>query len=717
MDDQQPEEIIKTDPLNLDIEDKELVDIIKNKIKTNEKEFEKKYKLKDRRERNEEYYEGKNTDPEDIKELEDYEGVWDDNLIWETERQLKAISVSKMPDFIVTPGKQGEEEQKISEDVSKVIDARSKQLERRQALTLAFKREPIDYFGCIKWMWNPEKGSNGDIEYTNPLGEDLVLDAFSRTQESSGMDMIAERLHPSIKELIVKFPKKKKDIIEEAESDGIKPNDDGEIDEKGLATTVHPWEVWFTWYDKVGDEWERIEGVAWKYGDTILHKMKDPNWDWSGEKRLFSYKNLLSEDSIRESIMSGEPINGYNEKTYYRNYFKNPEKPYIFMVSDQMGRSPISATSRIEQLILMQYTLDERGKIIAQKLKNRKKHVFSKDSGLKAEDIEELNLNDPDEDILVDGRVNDVHTTIDPDLPTAQEFKDYEDTRGRMKSKAGVNAVGGELQSNVATSNQIAREGNFTLNDSIVDETITYAAEKMVRADLQLTRLRRSEEDFVEVLGEDGKTTHFKFQRDMINDGMQVIATASGTDKIKAERRAMEMAQMKLIDPHTFYKDIGASDPMGRTMKLMLFLQSPAEYTAKYGMGLKDSQAMGDKLNGGAPTSGADGQQALLDIQQLQQGQQPQVPENMSPEYLDTFDKFLQSPEFQQLPPEIQQMITQYVQQLVQKAQSQADNPPSEQFGQGTNGMEGAVQQPNPQNTSAVPTEQPEAPQGSPRTL
>src|SRR3990167_10742026 len=99
----------------------------------------------------------------------------------------------------------------------------------------------------------------------------------------------------------------------------------------------------------------------------------------------------------------------------------------------------------------------------------------------------------------------------------------------------------------------------------------------MVRADLQLTKLRRNEEDFTEVLGEDGKTTFYKFQRDMINDGMQVIATASGTDKIRAERRAIDLAKLKMIDPHTFYKDVGASDPMGRTAKLMLFLQSPAE--------------------------------------------------------------------------------------------------------------------------------------------
>lgn len=710
MDEYQDDKVVKQDPLTLDIEDKELVKIIEAKIKTNEGEFDKKYNLKQRRERNEKYYLGKPIG--ELDGLKGYEGKWMDNVIWENERQLKAISTSKMPDFIVTPGKEGDEAQKIAEDISKVIDARSKLRERRRVLTLAFKREPLDFFGCVKWLWNPELGTNGDIEYKNVLGEDLVLDAFSDTNESSGMDMIAERLHVSLKEMIVRFPDKEKDILKAAEKDGIKQQEDEKVPEKSLATIVHPWEIWFTWYDKVGDKWEKIEGVAWKYHKEILHKMKDPNWDWGGEKRLFSYKDLLTEEKAREAVINNEEIPGFREEKVYRNYFKQPEKPYIFMVTDRLGKTPISASSRIEQLILMQYTLDERGKIIAEKLKNRTKNVFSKDGGLKAEDIEEMDLNDPDEDLLVDGDVRRTHGTIPPDLPTAQEFKDYADTRDRMFAKGGTNATRGEIQSDTATSNQIAREGNFTLNDSEVDETITYAAEKMVRADLQLTKLRRSEEDFTEVLGEDGKTTFFKFQRDQINDGMQVIATASGTDKIKAERRAMEMAQLKLIDPHTLYKDIGASDPMGRTKKLMLFLQSPSEYTAIYGLGLQDSQAQANALNG------EDSQQALLDIQQLQQGQRPQTPQNPTPEYLDTFNQFLQSQEFLSLSPEIQQLIQEFVQEVLSKAQGQAENPAASQFGQGGDFGQGQTnQQPSPTDTTNIATNPGELPQGSPRNL
>src|SRR3989304_7055196 len=335
----QSNKVTPQDPLNLDIKDDEFVKVIEARIKKNEDEFESKYHLKPRREKNEKYYKGEQID---VKNLKDYEGKWLDNVIWESERQLKAISVAKMPDFIVTPGVQGEEAQKIADDVSKVIDARSKKRERRQVLTMAFKREPLDFFGTIKWLWNPELGDHGDIEYKWVLGEDIVLDAFSNTNEANGMDMIAERLHTSLKEMIVRFPDKEKEILEQAKKDGITTDSEGKATEKGLATIVHPWEIWFTWYNKVTDKWERIEGVAWKYNKEILHKMRRPNWDWGGEKRLFSYKELLTEEKVREAIITEQNIEGFREEKVYRNYFKNPEKPYIFMCSDLLGKSPIS---------------------------------------------------------------------------------------------------------------------------------------------------------------------------------------------------------------------------------------------------------------------------------------------------------------------------------------------------------------------------------------
>ena len=662
------------DPLSLDIKDEVFTKVLKSRREESKKWFNSELDLEERVKRNLKYASGKEVV---VKDLKGYEGKWQDSVIWESEQQIRAIAFSRMPDIIVKPGREGEESQKTAEEVSKVVDTDLKKRERREVLQMAFEHEPSYLRGIIKWRWNPELGKNGDYDYEWVLPDDVIVDHTAKTNDQRDMDFIAQNLHPTIQELIMRFPDQKDKITEKAKKDGVQPDTSGEIPDKGLATKAKEvWETWFTHYEKHEDKYERIEGVAWTYYDLVLDKIKDPNWDWGGEKRLFSYKTELKEEDLRESVITGTEIEGYREESVFRNYFENPEKPYIFVNTELSGKSPINETSRLEQLVLMQYTLDERGKVIVEKLRNRTKHIFSKDGGLKADDIEEIDLNDPDVDLLVDGDVNKTHGIIPPDLPTAQEFKDYDDTRSRMFAKAGTFATRGEIQSDTATTNQIAREADFTRADDLVDKTINYACEKMARAALQLMKLRYDEEHFVKILGDDGKTTFQKIHRDMIEDGMEISITASGTDKLKAERRAIDMAKMKLIDPHTFYKDIGASDPAGRTMKLMLFLQSPAEYTAKYGMGLESSQQMGNALNG------EDSQQALLDIQTLSQGQQPNEPKSPMAEYLDAFNQFLQSPQFAQLSPQIQQTIQMFVQGLIAKTTQAEQQAPGNTFGQ-----------------------------------
>jgi hypothetical protein len=61
------------------------------------------------------------------------------------------------------------------------------------------------------------------------------------------------------------------------------------------------------------------------------------------------------------------------------------------------------------------------------------------------------------------------------------------------------------------------------------------------------------------------------------------------------------------------------------------------------------------------PVSGMDGQQALLDIQQIQSGQMPEINGTPSPEYAQALVAFYNSGEFEAMPPEQQQMFVQHI--------------------------------------------------------
>jgi len=132
----------------------------------------------------------------------------------------------------------------------------------------------------------------------------------------------------------------------------------------------------------------------------------------------------------------------------------------------------------------------------------------------------------------------------------------------------------------------------------LVEDTINAASEWMADWQMQFIKLRYTEDHMSQILGAKGKVTLVKLRRDMVQDGMEVTIKASSTDKLKAQRNALQMAELKLIDPLTFYEDMDMSDPKGRLEKLLLFNTDPAGYFAKFVMDLENTGQMAGALAG-----------------------------------------------------------------------------------------------------------------------
>ena len=538
-----------------------------------------------------------------------------DNVIYEIEGTLKALAISRLPDVIVSPGNDTEESRKVAEDVTKCVDTDCKKRENRQVLGLAFKHLPVYYTAVIKARWNPEIK---DVVFEVVHPDYINFDHTCNTKNADDMKWIAQTLPLSVQECIMRFPGKRQELFPELIKDGIDVGTDEKPKTKGLLSEIKIREIWFDWYKKKPsketegkepkEEWEKISCVMWKYKDVVLKKIKNPNFDYEGETKYFSMdptnnaKKEIKPDEMQQiamlSMQSGVMPEGITSEQMFRNYFDTPRKPFFFMGYDQWGKVAIDETSRLEQNIRNQENLDKRGKSITQKLMARVKHIFSKDGGLKKEDIEQMDLDDDRQDILIDGNVNDVHASIIPEQPTSQEFKDLDDTRTRMYAVSHSTAIRGQMQSDVATTNQIGREGDFTANDDLVNDTVTDAFEWMSQNSLHFIKLRYTEDHFKKLSGARGKMTFIKLNRDLIEDGMEVGIKASGTDKLKTEKTAMEMAGMKMIDPLNFYRDMGLSNPEGRTEDLMMFTADPASYMAKVkGLG-STALELSNSLNG-----------------------------------------------------------------------------------------------------------------------
>lgn len=621
--------IQNADPLTMDIPDEELVKIIDQRIDASKDFFDHKKNLTNRRKKNITYLFGRQIDDKEKREeLKKYEARFLDNVLYEIETSLKPLAMSHLPDMIVLPGTDDPNKQQAAKDLTVAVNDTNHKRKQRISLGLAFKHLPAYMTACIKVRWDPSIGKNGDFRFDVVHPNLLVVDHSAKSNNTEEMSFVAETLLITVQELLMRFPSKVNELKDELKKDGVTFSDKDSW--KDLATEVNATEIWFTWYKKKdskemmkapdigifepGVKWEKVEGVMWKYRKVLLDKMLDPNFDHIGETKLFvqdnpndpNSKHELQPDEMMQRMMVGNMQGVIKEKVYH-NYFDQPQKPYFFFGYDQWGEQPYDETSRIEQNIRNQENLDDMGKRIVDKLKQRVKHIWSKESGLKAGDIQKLDMENPMLDALVEGDLEKVHKAIDPERPDAAEYKSVQDVRDRMYAVAHASAVRGDLQSNVATTNQIAREADYTTADDLVEETVNAASEWMAQWQMQFIKLRYTEEHLRQIVGPKGSDTFLRLRRDTASDGMEVTIKASTTDKLKAQRNALEMAKLgaPYTNPIDFFRDMDVNDAEGRAERGMEFATNPAGYIAKYIMGLKDTTAMVNQLMTAGQTVGA----------------------------------------------------------------------------------------------------------------
>jgi hypothetical protein len=196
---------------------------------------------------------------------------------------------------------------------------------------------------------------------------------------------------------------------------------------------------------------------------------------------------------------------------------------------------------------------------------------------------------------------------VEPERPDAAEYKSTQDIRDNMYASSHSTALRGALQSDVATSNQIAREADFTMADDLVEDTINSACEWMADWQMQFIKLRYTEEHMRQIVGPKGSATFVRLRRDSVSDGMEVTIKASTTDKLKAQRNALEMAKLgaPYTNPIDFFRDMDVNDPEARAERGMEFATNPAGYIVKYIQGLTDTGAMINQLMGPGQSVGA----------------------------------------------------------------------------------------------------------------
>ncbi len=576
---------IEQDPLHLELDDTRMVEVIDDRLAKNQGIL-KKMNYYDRVEKITNYVKG-----DQLKDLprDRYSLPYMENILFEAQMRNKPIALSRLPDLLASAGKEDQQSQDNAELLTDIINSDIQKERNRAVLGLAYNLRPQWLFSVIKARWNPEMGEHGDYEFYVPHPSNIVMDNTIPTPDAQKMEIFAEKQEFSVKQIIMMFPDSKEKFLKHINYDEMKGSKD-----RRMASKYWVWETWFHWYEEMEDpdtlekKWVRIDGTVWKYQTLILHKMKNPYWDYQGKKRVFDLQPTedkdLSEDDVFRKLFGEDEA---EQDTIYYNYFRTPQKPYYIMTYFRSGESPIDYTSEFEQVLPHQDMINAEGQqIFMMNSRTKGKFAFAGNKLEKAE-VEKLKLHDYNEAIVLEGieNIGDALQVWKGDPAPAQLYNSKSDNRSIGFEMMALNATTRgtrETGDETLGARQMMREQDFGVIDDIVEETINPAARWMASWAFQFIRLFYTRPHLRRLKGKDGDMLHAVITQDLIEDGMEITVGASGVDKIKRVREAMEMAKMGIIDPLTFFEDIGADRAKERAKRSMLHKLAPQLYMQTY---------------------------------------------------------------------------------------------------------------------------------------
>jgi hypothetical protein len=632
------------------IDDTQLVAVFDERLKAS-KENDEKLQIGKRSGENYDYWRGKQIKLEDLQE---HETPYMDNIIWQDSRHQIATAVSKMPDILVMPGNTVKEQQENAKILEKRLNQHVPMLKR--ILRDGLRNLSIDYKAAIKVVWEPNADEGrGDYKFylcrSNKFGFNKTATIPQDGFTSDNMTFIYEYINEPISLIMAKFPGAKEKLRQLYNVDSGQPGSRNSRDEIDYV------EGWFTYYDKQG---KLHDFVAWKHNNIILGKDMNPYYDFEGY-----YKPKFDAEGLMEF-----------DEPNFRNFFDRPRKPFIFLSYENTGRSAYEDTSPIEQTWYLQRSVNKRGAqitLIADRMVP--KLAFNKAMGTR-ENVAQV-TNDVNEHIFIDSNedIRTMVTSFSSAPPSPMLYQDQQANRQQIDSKFAANAgARGETVSNESgISKQITREGNLVTSDDIAEIVVERAVFEMASWAIQMMKLKYDKDHYVRDMGKDGELVNEVINQDKIDDGIAVQVKAETTGKSERREIALGLAKIKAIDPLTLMEDLDVTNPKQRTKRLIAYLTGDQDGYQRY---LQEAGLMDDEKLAGAPAeapagaqpegtpppvSGMDGQQALLDIQQIQSGQMPEINGTPSPEYAQALVAFYNSGEFEAMPPEQQQMFVQHI--------------------------------------------------------
>lgn len=616
--------------LSVDLDDKEILQIIGNRIDDAKKWWNQKLALDENREKAEKYYLNETYDDDD---LYDWQVPYKNNRILIDVESLVPMAVSSPAEPLVTEANDTEASRQLAMDLEGTLFSLYEDLYIKAKLTKVARHLLMGKrIGILKYWFDPNQGRlmpdgnrKGAIVVENVRPEKVVI--AEETGAGDNPQFVAEYLSATIEDLIHKFPDKKTDIFKQQ---GIVRGT-----KKQLQKVVGYIEVWFTYYDKQG---EVQEGVFWKLDKIILDKMKNPNWNY-------------------DEFEQDEQGNLQN-----LNFLAMPEKPYIWFTHLDTDKYLLDETSLIDNALPLQDVLNKRGRQIVESADQAVSGMIYNTEQISQEDMAKV-IGDPSEKLGVAGDVRTAATRLPYNALPQYVLGDKLDARAEIDNIFGSNApIKGE-GSGIKTLGQeiLSQRANIGRLQPIAD-SLEDGMDRLYKALVQMMKVYWDEPEIIRISEAEGKTRFINFSADKIEDGVKVrVKAGSALPKDKIAIRNETIQALQILDPLSIGEGLDKTNPKEFARRIVYYQFFMDKYLPLI---------EGDE-------GGLD-QNAIADIQLLLNGQQPEVPDDVSKEYIATFEQFIESPRFSELEPDIQENVMRFVEAIRQKAQADLGETPEE---------------------------------------
>ena len=464
---------------------------------------------------NEDYYLGKQTDASVTTSKKKVRTI--ENRIFFSLESLVPVVTDRPPEPLVFSD---DEDYEFARNLERVLIGKYQDEDMEDTFRVVVRHWSLYKLGATKLVHDTVEN---DFKVVFARPQRLIFDP--RGTDEINSRFIAELVEETLEEVMTKYDEKREEI---AQYINMQNNGLPVVSE----TPLNYWEFWTN------------EFVAWKLGDIILDKGKNPFWDWDNQQN---------------------------------NFIKRPIKPYFLMHRMfTLGKSVYDDTSLVEQAKTIQDGINKTHWAISDDLADRGTIVGSQE-GIAKDELGKYRGETGEKISIEKGNWRDMIGRLEPKQVSPYAIPYKQELSFQSDNVIGSHAtLRGERQGAETFSGRALLKESDTGRAAPISKILDKMAKRLYNAIVQYIKLYYTEDNFVPYVGSDGATELLRIKSADIKQGMKIQVRPGSTlplDKFVQRNEAMELANMGQIDPITLFEKLGWPKPVESAKRVFLFEQ------------------------------------------------------------------------------------------------------------------------------------------------